>query len=174
MWDLVRGVLMSEVSASSLVLFQALSQACALPIQDVVEVVPLAQLTQLAGQPSLLDGFLNLRGEMIPVIPLWRLLNGAPVEARLDSPILIVRAPGAVAGLLVDRVDGVADEFEPLSERSSHLSFNECAQAEVRVDGVPVTVLDAQRLLLEEERQCLAQFAASAQDRLRSLTEAGS
>ncbi len=136
--------------------------------------VPLAELTPLAGQPSIVEGFLNLRGEMIPVIALWRLLNGAPAAASIESPILIVRAPGTVAGLLVDRVDGVADDFEILSERSSHLSFNECSQAEVRVDGAPVTVLDARRLLLEEERQCLAQFTASAQERLRSLTETGS
>lgn len=165
---------MQQAILSKLLVFRAGDRACALRVEEVSEVVPIAKLANLAGQPPLVDGFLNLRGEMIPVMQLSRLLNLPAEEPSLHAPIVIVRTPILVAGFVLDSVDGVAEEFELDAERSRHLSFNGCADAEARVGGESVTVLAAHRLLLEQERQCVMAITAQAQSRLGLLAAAGS
>lgn len=47
--------------------------------------------------------------------------------------------------------------------------FNDCAEAELEVNGVQVYLLSPKNLLLEQERQSLVEFQAVAQRRLREL-----
>ena len=60
---------------STLLLFSVGEQTYALPLPDLQEIVPLAQLSHPPGLPSFVAGFLNLRGTAIPIVPsitLWR------------------------------------------------------------------------------------------------------
>ena len=141
---------------------------CGIPAADVQEIVFLPELTQLPGQPPIVEGFLNLRGSAVPVVKLDRVLEVGNGPLSLHTPLLIfVRADLAAA---VDRVEEVAfiapDEFRAAGKDHS---FNDCAAAEFPFAGRAATLLDSSRILLEKERQCVAGLRQQAQARLNSL-----
>jgi purine-binding chemotaxis protein CheW len=123
--------------------------------------------------PPLLEGFLNLGGTAVPVLRLDRLFHLTEVSSGLYSMLLIIRAGDHLRGLLVDNVSDIIFVSEkdllPIREKQA---FNDCAQAEVAVNGCLVHLLDAERILLEQERNSLAEFQIMAQSRLRELEAA--
>jgi len=156
----------------TVLIFRLSDRPCAVATERVLEIVPMASLARPPGLPALLEGFLNLRGTAVPVLRLHRLfdLPGAPMA--LYTPLLIVRDGPRPLGLLVDEVKQVIevspDALLPIKE--GHI-FNDCAEAEVVLgDGhPPAHLLSCERLVLEQERQCIAELQAAAQRRLEEL-----
>ena len=78
-----------------------------LPLDEVVEVLPAAAVVPLPGAPPVVEGLLNLRGELVPVIGL-RARLGAPVRPVRESDHFVVcRVRGRSVGVLVDRAEEV-------------------------------------------------------------------
>ncbi len=57
--------------------------------------------------PSHVRGVTNLRGEVLTVLDLRRILNMEPIEVTQESANIVVQANGEAVGLLVDRVEDV-------------------------------------------------------------------
>ncbi len=55
--------------------FEIAGNLCGLGAADVREIVFMPALTRVAGQPPILDGFLNLRARAIPVVTVARLFD---------------------------------------------------------------------------------------------------
>ncbi|MEO8622479.1 MAG: chemotaxis protein CheW [bacterium] len=81
----------------------------ALPVSSVKEIVRAVALAIVPGAPRLLEGALNLRGTLVPVVDL-RLRLGLPSRANDPSDSLIVLATNA--RLLAVRVESVDDVEE--------------------------------------------------------------
>jgi chemotaxis signal transduction protein len=118
-----------------LLCFHVAGQDFGVPIGAVKETLPERPLTRLFLVPPFVAGLINLRGEVVAVLDLGRLLglrdHGDEAARRRDPRnVVILRAnllPGAresrhaaerpAAGLLVDRLDGVrelrAEELRP-------------------------------------------------------------
>lgn len=130
----------------------------------------MALLAEPPGLPSLLEGFLNLRGAAVPVLRLGRLFGLPAPEAGLHSHLLVLRSAPHPLALLVDSASEIAslpaDAFLPVREGNC---FNECAAAEVTAGGRVVHLLAADRLLLEKERRCVSELQARAQQYLDEL-----
>jgi len=162
----------SGEATQDLLVFHSSSQECAFPLNDVQEVVPMAQLSSPPGLPSLLAGFLDLSGTAIPILRLEKLFNLPEQPAGLHTPLIILRGGGIPCGFLVGGVRRIArakaSSFLRLPENQV---FHDCATAAVEIDGKTVHVLSPARILIENERQALAEFQAMAQKRLCSLRE---
>ncbi len=156
-----------------LLIFQIAGHECAIPCEQVQEVISIAATVQSPGQPSTIEGFLNLRGEAIPVVMLRRLFALPEIEPGIHTPVIIARLGDTLTGLLVDRVNEVAmidaEEIKPLAENHS---LNQCADAYVTFDGRRVVLLDCDRLLLEEEKRRITELQTAMQVRLRQLDPA--
>ena len=61
--------------AAGLVLFRVGSHQCALRLEAAQEVVPMALLSRPPGLPPLMEGLLNLRGTLVPVVRSDRLFG---------------------------------------------------------------------------------------------------
>ena len=73
-------------------------------IQDVQEIVRLSKITAVPRAPSYVEGVVNLRGEVLPVVDLRKRV-GLPTKAVGDSTrVVVVDLKGAKAGLIVDAV----------------------------------------------------------------------
>ena len=149
-----------------LVAFRLAGQGFALPVEAVAEVVPIAQLGRPPQMPAAVEGVLNLGGRAVPVLRLDRLLGVAEGRYGLNASILIMRGARPV-GLLVEHVDGVVTAGElqvlPVAEGDS---FNGCVVAELADAAGLRHLLSWDRLLLEEERRRLGEFARRAEERL--------
>jgi purine-binding chemotaxis protein CheW len=158
------------ISEGKLLVFAIAGRSCAVPVEAVQEIVPMAALAHIPGQPSLLEGFLNLRGTAVPVLRLSRLFDLSPAEPGLHTPLIVLRGQPHAAGLLVDAVVEIACADRagglPIPENDC---FNDCVQAQVEIGGRVVHVLSPERLLLEKERQCVAELRAQAQRYLDEL-----
>jgi purine-binding chemotaxis protein CheW len=77
------------------------------PLQAVREVFTLGPLTPVPTAPAAVAGVANLRGQVIPVLDLMRLLDLGLHRLRLGDPVVLVESDGTRVGLLVDRVVGL-------------------------------------------------------------------
>src|SRR6266851_3189772 len=144
-----------------LLVFRLADQRYALPLAEVQEILPIAMLARPPRLPSILAGFLNLAGEAVPVVRLACLFELPDQPASLYTPLVILRNPDRRLALVVERVSGVVavsdDAVVPVQEDDS---FNGSTEAQVTVTDHVIHILAPDRILLEKERQCLAEFQA--------------
>ncbi|WHO39369.1 chemotaxis protein CheW [Sphingobium sp. AP49] len=89
-------------------LFRIGDDSFGLPIDAVEEVVPLpSRLTPLPKAPDFVQGVMNVRGKVIPVIDQARRFNGTAVESAKPR-VIVVRIGALIAGFIVDAVSEVA------------------------------------------------------------------
>jgi len=89
------------------VIFQIGEGSFALSIDAVREVVPYSPPMPVPDAPPTVEGVLDLRGEVFPVIELARLLGARRVRQGSDARIMVVEVDGQRAGLVVDDVSEV-------------------------------------------------------------------
>jgi chemotaxis signal transduction protein len=82
--------------------------------------------------------------------------------------LIVLKGTGSSQfAVLVDRVSGILSVAESaLLAVGKEDSFNACAEAAVRVAGQVIHLLSPARILLEKERESVAEFQAIEQRRL--------
>lgn len=153
-----------------LLVFDLSGKFCALPVTDLLEIVPMASLSRPPSMPTIMEGLLNLRGTAVPVVSLCRMFRLQQRLLELYTPIIVVRGRDCPLAYLVDHVTqilSITDEYAvPLEQNHS---FNDCAEAQIVTKEHAIHVLSSERLLVEKERQCLREFQAMEQSRLNEL-----
>jgi len=149
-------------------LFNLARQTYALPLQELQEIVPMAQLVRPPGMPSFVAGFLHLRGEAIPVVRLDRLFGVSDTTLGLYTPLLVLRHSDNRMALVVDKVERIVNVAANgiLPVPADH-SFNDCADGMFTYEGGIILLLSAERILQEKEHQWLAEFQDHTQQLLR-------
>ncbi|TYP53787.1 chemotaxis protein CheW [Thermosediminibacter litoriperuensis] len=77
-------------------------------IFDLQEIIRMVEITHIPRAPHFIEGVINLRGRIIPIIDLKKRFGLADGEITKDSRIIVVNIDDAVAGLIVDHVTEVA------------------------------------------------------------------
>lgn len=93
----------------------------ALPLVSVAEIVRYRELNRLPHMPKTVEGLLDLRGEVVPVVSLRARLGLAQPPKIETCFILVVDLGGSKAGLLVDAVESVVHVSEEEMVPSSRL-----------------------------------------------------
>jgi chemotaxis signal transduction protein len=151
-------------------IFRTAGHLFGIRVEAVEEIVHIAATVHVPGQPPLLDGFLNLRGRPIAVVPLSRLFDSAQTGTGLYAPVIIVRAAQGSIGLLAERVEGVvAIDERVIQPMTTHESLNDCAEGQFESEDGAVILLSADRVLLEKEARCIAELTEQANARLAGL-----
>ncbi|HWM86519.1 MAG TPA: chemotaxis protein CheW [Kofleriaceae bacterium] len=88
--------------SAKLVCFLLHGQEYAADIANVVETLAVRPVTRVFLTPPWLAGIMNLRGDVVVVLDLSRLLGMAPTLVTDESRIVLARHAGRRAGLLVD------------------------------------------------------------------------
>ena len=90
-----------------LVGFEVGKEIFGVDILMVREIIRSAPITAVPNSPEFVEGVINLRGDIIPVIDLRKRLNLFTEEVQKKNWILILDIEGSVTGFVVDRVDEV-------------------------------------------------------------------
>lgn len=101
---------MDDVTANEelqLVIFRLAKEEYGLPITKVQEINRLVPITKLPQTPAFMEGIINLRGRIIPVIDLRKRFQLAAAEQSDDNRIIIVEVSGQTIGIIVDAVTEV-------------------------------------------------------------------
>jgi purine-binding chemotaxis protein CheW len=79
----------------------------ALPIAAVHEIVRPPEITAVPHAPEYIEGVINLRGRILPVIDLRRRFGATRIENTRKNRILVVDSEGRLVGLMVDAASEV-------------------------------------------------------------------
>ena len=74
------------------------------PITQVQEIIRLTTPTRLPQVPAFVEGIINLRGNVIPVIDLKKRFNMPTAEYTDETRIIVVEIEGKTVGIIVDQV----------------------------------------------------------------------
>ena len=92
----------TEEAAMQFVIFRAAGQNFAVPIQRVQEIVPYQKVTPMLQASDLVEGVIDLRGHLVPVVDLRKQMR-IPVDGP-PKRILVLRVRKRAIGLGVDHV----------------------------------------------------------------------
>lgn len=114
-------------SEEQLVIFQLHDQQYALPIQETQEIIRMTAITRVPNTRHYVEGIINLRGSIVPVINLNKRL-GLPVnEYNEATRIIVVEHGGQKVGMIVDNVLEVGrfteDEMEPPAVAGDNVDY---------------------------------------------------
>lgn len=90
-----------------LVTFVVGSEEFAIPILSVQEINRMMQITRVPQSPDFIEGVINLRGKIIPVMDLRKRFGLGELENTSDCRIIVVEVANRVIGFTVDRVNEV-------------------------------------------------------------------
>lgn len=90
-----------------LVAFRLGNETYAVDIQQVQEIIRMQRITAVPGAPFFVEGVINLRGRIIPVIDLRKRLGLPPGEETDEVRIVVVEVPPHKVGMIVDAVEEV-------------------------------------------------------------------
>jgi purine-binding chemotaxis protein CheW len=131
----------------------------ALDVAHMREVVRWQTITPLPVAPRLIEGVIDLRGAVVPVVDLARVLGGGAVSAGPTARIAIVEADGLVMGLAVDAalevmsVDAIALEDPPAL--ATQAGYDAVRAVVRRPDAAPALVLSLEHILESVYRSAL-------------------
>lgn len=147
------------VTLLQLASFKLANEEYAVDIGAVQEIVRMSSITRVPRAPSFVEGVVNLRGKIVPVIDLRRRFGLSSVEATKSTRIVIVQVTGKTVGLIVDSVrevlrlssDAVSPPPEMVASSVDAAFFKGVGQIGDRL----IILLDLQRLLTHDEIQAL-------------------
>ena len=73
---------------------------------EVLEILPLPQVTPVPGAPPWMLGLANVRGNLLPIVDLKQFLEGERTVLHEGQRVLIVRQPGGDVAVTIDELFG--------------------------------------------------------------------
>jgi purine-binding chemotaxis protein CheW len=130
-----------------LIVFSLHGERYGLPIGSVREIVRYTPPRVTAAARGLIQGLINLRGRVLPVVDLSSRL-GQVLEVSDATRILVIEVTTGVLGLVVDAVDGVeqvdANRIEPIPGAGGEDALGDEIAA---IDDQLVMLIDPERAL---------------------------
>jgi purine-binding chemotaxis protein CheW len=144
-----------------LVSFHLGGEEFGLEILRVQEIIRMMDLTRVPNSPSFVEGVINLRGKVIPVIGLRKRFNLEDHPHDKQTRIVVVEVKGTVVGFVVDSVSEVlripADTVEP-PPRLAKVD-REFVSGVGKLENRLLLMIDIDRLMSDTEQAACAEVA---------------
>ncbi len=144
-----------------IVVFRLGEESFGLRLHEVREIIMVGQITPVPRAPAFVEGVLNLRGEVMPVLDLRTRFGIDRIDRTALSRILITPIGGVFTGLVVDSVQEVGSVDQRKLEdppRVTTVGANAYIEKVARSEAGMIFLLDLQRLLSDVEGQQLQNF----------------
>jgi purine-binding chemotaxis protein CheW len=159
-----------------LISFTVGSERFGVEILVVQEIIMMSRITEIPNSPDFVEGVINLRGNIIPVLDLKKRLRlrnyKAPETGKPGTRILVVEVDGDITGFIVDSVAKVITvpasaiaappEIVVAGVQSHYIS------GVIHLDESILVILDFKRILSVDEKDALtgmAQITAGTEER---------
>lgn len=155
---------MAEDAERQLVVFDLAGEIYGVNIETVREIIRMQAVTFVPDAPDFVEGVINLRGRVIPVIDLRRRFGLTVTEETNESRVLVVDSEGEDLGVIVDAVTEVQriteDSIEPVSNLVS-TEESEYIVGITKVEDQLIILLDLDRAIGNASSQNDTQDAAA-------------
>ena len=144
-----------------LVSFNVGTEEFGVDILKVQEINRMVDITRVPRSPEFVEGIINLRGKVIPIIDIRKRFNMELSEHDKNTRIVVVDIDGQIMGMVVNSVSEVlripASTIEPPPEVVSSIE-SEYIRGVAKLDDRLLIYLDLSKILTGEERNVLAKF----------------
>ncbi|NOX36911.1 MAG: chemotaxis protein CheW [Calditrichaeota bacterium] len=128
-------------------------------ILKVQEIIKMVELTRVPNAPDFVEGVINLRGRIVPVIDLRKRFGLPSGEVDKNTRIVIASVNDLVVGFLVDKVREVLRVPKAVIEPPPDLTTSihtDYITGVAKLDDRLLIILDLERILMASEKQELA------------------
>ncbi len=153
----IRSFAEATENETQVVTFQLAREEYAIDILQVQEIVMMTRITRMPKAPHFIEGIVNLRGQMIPIIDMRKRFSLAEAEHDSDTRIIIVDI-GETVGMVVDGVrdvirlpDSAISPPPPMIQGISAEYLKGIGQFDDRL----LIMLDLEKVLTAEEQEVL-------------------
>jgi len=119
-------------------------------VLEVQEVLRYQEMTKVPLAPDLIEGLINLRGQIVTAIDMRRRLRLEPRKQGETPMNMVVRGDDGAVSLLVDEIGDVLevrnDVYEPAPENTPQ-ELREMIAGVYKLEGRLLLVLDTERVL---------------------------
>jgi len=135
-----------------------------IPIIQVQEIINMTRPTRLPQAPDFVEGIINLRGNIIPIIDLKKRFSMGASEITSDTRSIVVEVDGQKVGIIVDEVSEVLrlanSEIEPPPAVIGGISAEYLTGVGKLGDRLLI-LLDMNKILNENEKKELSMVSNS-------------
>jgi purine-binding chemotaxis protein CheW len=137
-------------------------------ILSVQEIIRPVEVTSLPHAPDFVEGMINLRGSLVPIIDLCARLGFPPRGRGEETRILVVeleeRTVGLVTGPVSEVLQAQEETIEPAPDLAAEIDENapqesaaqgNAVQGVAKLEGQLLLLLSPERLFSEEETKAL-------------------
>lgn len=150
--------------------FKVGEERYAADIMSIKEIILCRKVTRIPSAPDFIEGVINLRGKVIPVIAMRKRLGLTPAEPGGTARIIIIRVLDKDVGIIVDSVLKVLrvgkGEMQP-SPRIAKGVESEYLKGIVKDGDELVLLLDMEKILTTSEKVGLEDIFSS--DEIREV-----
>jgi purine-binding chemotaxis protein CheW len=123
------------------------------------------EITAVPQTPDFVEGVINLRGKVTPVVDLRKKLGVAVAEKSDENRIVVMDIGGQDIGMVVDAVNEVlrisADSVEPPSSVVT-TAESDYIMGIAKLDSKLIILLNLSRVLSVQEQEALSETAVAA------------
>ncbi|MFO7445552.1 MAG: chemotaxis protein CheW [Ignavibacteriaceae bacterium] len=141
-----------------LVSFKIEQEEFGVDILKVQEINKLVQITKVPNSPEFVEGVVNLRGRIIPIIDLRTRLGIAKKAHNKDTRIIVIELNGNTIGFIVDAVSEVLRISSDIIESPPAISKginSDYITSVAKLEDRLLILLDLEKLLNVEEAELI-------------------
>lgn len=148
-----------------LAVFKVAGEKYALDIMRIKEIQRYQTVTRIPKAPDFIEGVINLRGAVIPIVDMRKRLDLAVAEPTKKTRIVIANVSGKIVGILVDEVNEVVrvnrSDIGAAPAIARGIGSEYITGVVKRKDEL-LLLLDFDKILTTEERVRIADIKAKA------------
>ncbi len=165
-----------ELAAGSreqqLVVFELSGESYGVDIGAVNTIIRMQQITHVPRAPEFVQGVINLRGSIVPVIDLRTRFGLPAFEETKASRIVVVETGAGVMGMIVDAVTETlslsSDSIEPPASIVTSAD-SRYLRGVAKFDDRLIIMLDIEKVLAESEATTLADISMDHEARREAV-----
>lgn len=146
-----------------LVSFKVGEEEFGVDILKVQEINKMTQITRVPNAPIFVEGVINLRGRVIPIVDLRKRLGLPEKEQDKNTRIVVVEIHNKTIGFIVDAVSEVLRISKDITEKPPELVAGieaDYITAVAKLEDRLLILLDLEKILSTEENEQIAAVKA--------------
>ena len=143
------------------VTFRLADENYGINVMQVQEVLRMTEIAPVPGAPHFVMGIINLRGNVVTVLDMRKMLSLAPSEVTDNSRIMVIECGEVTVGLLVDSVAEVVNirssQIDPAPAVGNEDSARYIHGVFSNEEDILILV-DLDKLISDEDRDAISMF----------------
>jgi len=139
-----------ELLESQYVVCELSNEKYALGLSDVYEIIKLKKITVIHNSKPFLEGVINLRGKIVPIVNLHKRLEIKNYTPTKSTRVVILKSRDEMIGVIVDKVNQVVrfSDIQPSPETVAGIDGDFFEGLGISEEGV-ISILKVDKVLYE-------------------------